>query len=149
LTASVFDLPVVAPTATVRMSASKAQDRIAFVPGSFRDDDLPVGADVISLIRVLYDHEDDTVKALLSKIFDTLPPGGTLLISEPMSGGTTPEIAGDVYFSFYCMAMQTGTVRSPATISTLCKAAGFSEVTPYASRRPFVTTVLTATKPSK
>jgi demethylspheroidene O-methyltransferase len=148
LTATVFDLPVVGANANARISASTARDRLAFVPGSFRDDDLPVGADVISLIRVLYDHEDSTVAALLSKIYDTLPPGGTLLISEPMSGGSTPEIAGDVYFSFYCMAMQTGTVRSADSIARLCKAAKLSSVKTYVSRRPFVTTVLTATKPS-
>lgn len=148
LTATVFDLPAVGPNANARIAASSAKDRLEFVPGSFRDDPLPVGADTISLIRVLYDHEDDTVAALLSKIHDTLPPGGTLLVSEPMSGGAKPEIAGDVYFSFYCMAMQTGTVRSASRIAALCKQAGFASVKAYPSRRPFVTTALTAVKPA-
>lgn len=146
LTATVFDLPAVAPNANARIDASPAKDRLDFVPGSFRDDPLPFGADTISLIRVLYDHEDDTVRALLSQVHDTLPEGGTLLVSEPMSGGAKPEIAGDVYFSFYCMAMQTGTVRSAARIAELCKNAGFASVTTFPSRRPFVTTALMATK---
>jgi len=149
LDATVFDLPAVGPNANARIAASTAKDRLSFVPGSFRDDDLPGGADTISLVRVLYDHEDDTVLGLLSKIYDTLPEGGTLLVSEPMSGGAKPEIAGDVYFSFYCMAMQTGTVRSAARISELCKQAGFANLKTYPSRRPFVTTVLTAVKPNQ
>lgn len=147
LRATVFDLPAVQERASERMGASKASDRLAFVPGSFRDDPLPEGADTVSLIRVLYDHEDDTVADLLRQVFDVLPEGGRLVISEPMSGGDRPEIAGDVYFSFYCLAMKTGTVRGPARIRDLCQAAGFAEIRDYPSRRPFVTTALTAVKP--
>ena len=144
--ATVFDLPAVKTNARALMERSKAKDRLRFVPGSFRDDPLPEGADTISLIRVLYDHEDQTVEALLSKIFDTLPDSGRLLVSEPMSGGAKPEVSGDVYFSFYCLAMQTGTVRSAARISQMCKAAGFNSVQIHRSRRPFVTTSLMALK---
>ena len=146
LYATVFDLPAVEANAQALMGRSKAQGRLEFVPGSFRDDPLPEGADTISLIRVLYDHGDQTVEALLSKVFDILPEGGRLLVSEPMSGGTKPEVSGDVYFSFYCLAMQTGTVRSAARIAELCKKTGFSKIRPLRSRRPFVTTALTAEK---
>lgn len=146
LRATVFDLPAVASKAQARMDASAVRDRLSFVSGSFRDDPLPAGADTISLIRVLYDHADATVVALLSAVHDALPAGGRLLVSEPMSGGAKPDIAGDVYFSFYCMAMQTGTVRSADRIATLCRDAGFASVRAYPSRRPFVTTVLTAEK---
>jgi demethylspheroidene O-methyltransferase len=146
LHATVFDLPAVEANAQALMHRSKAKDRLTFVPGSFRDDPLPEGADTISLIRVLYDHEDQTVEALLSKVFDRLPDGGRLLVSEPMSGGTKPEVSGDVYFSFYCLAMQTGTVRSAARIAELCEKTGFSKIKPLRSRRPFVTTALTAEK---
>lgn len=147
LRATVFDLPAVAANAQARMQASPAKERLTFVPGSFRDDPLPADADTMSLIRVLYDHEDHTVAALLSKVYDTLPQGGRLLVSEPMSGGAAPEIAGDVYFSFYCLAMQTGTVRSADRIGALCKGAGFESIKEIRSRRPFVTTALTAVKP--
>src|SRR6056297_1506612 len=149
LHATVFDLPAVQAQARERMGVSKASDRLDFVPGSFRDDPLPDGADMISLIRVLYDHEDNTVTDLLRQVFDVLPEGGRLVISEPMSGGNRPEIAGDVYFSFYCLAMKTGTVRGPARIKDLCQAAGFVKIADFPSRRPFVTTALTAVKPKK
>lgn len=146
LHATVLDLPAVEPNAQARLRASRAQDRLRFVPGSFRDDPLPEGADTISLIRVLYDHEDHTVSDLLAKVFGALPKGGRLLISEPMSGGDTPEISGDVYFSFYCLAMQTGTVRSAKRIGALCNDAGFGTIKVCPSRRPFVTTTMMAVK---
>ncbi|MEM1272538.1 MAG: methyltransferase [Pseudomonadota bacterium] len=121
--------------------------RIMQSPADFRTDALPKGADGISLIRVLYDHSDDTVTALLTKVFDVLPPKGRILISEPMSGGSQPSRFGDVYFALYCMAMRTGTVRDPAQISALLTRAGFVSVRVARMDRPFITQAVTAEKP--
>jgi demethylspheroidene O-methyltransferase len=143
---SLFDLPHVIAGAQKRLAEPAAGQRISLHSGSFRDDCLPTGADAISLIRVLYDHSDETVTALLSKIHDTLPTGGRLIVSEPMSGGDTPESSGDVYFAFYTMAMRTGTVRSAARIGQLCRAAGFGDIQTPRATRPYVTSVLTARK---
>lgn len=142
-----FDLPQVVPAATERFAAAGLMDRTTIHSGSFRDDPLPLGADAISLIRVLYDHQDATVRALLSKIFDALPPGGRLIVSEPMAGGTHPERAGDVYFAFYTMAMQTGRARSASEIIHICQDIGFQGFTTHRVARPFVTSVISARKP--
>jgi demethylspheroidene O-methyltransferase len=141
-----FDLPAVVPAARERFEKAGQEGRLICHDGSFRTDSLPQGADGISLIRVLYDHSDDTVRALLSKIYDTLPAGGRLLISEPMSGGDRPEPAGDVYFAFYTMAMRTGKTRSAREIAHLCDIAGFGQINIPTAPRPFVTSVVTATK---
>jgi demethylspheroidene O-methyltransferase len=143
-----FDLPDVVPTARSRFEAAGQGGRLAVHGGSFRSDSLPQGADAISLIRVLYDHSDDTVRSLLSKIYDTLPAGGRLIVSEPMSGGKVPERAGDVYFAFYTMAMRTGKTRSSEEISRLCRDSGFVQVKTPAAHRPYVTSVVTCVKPS-
>ncbi|MAT87345.1 MAG: SAM-dependent methyltransferase [Aestuariivita sp.] len=136
---SIFDLPQVEETALQRLNAEALDERIGFVSGSFRDDLLPVGFDAISLIRVLYDHSDNTIIALLKKVYDTLPIGGQLIISEPMTGGDRPNRSGDVYFAFYTMAMRTGKTRSPNQISQMCRRAGFSVVKIPRSPRPFIT----------
>ncbi|MDJ0822593.1 MAG: methyltransferase [Paracoccaceae bacterium] len=146
---SLMDLPTVIEAARKRLASSPVSDRIAMAAGSFRDDPLPTGADAISLIRVLYDHEDSTVNDLLAKVYETLPPGGRLIVSEPMSGGATPDPAGDVYFAFYCMAMRTGTVRSQDRIATLCKAAGFTDIQTPRPARSFITSVVLARKPQE
>lgn len=141
-----FDLPAVVPDATARFARLGLADRVTITPGSFRDDTLPTGADVITLIRVLYDHADETVCELLSSIHDTLPKGGKLIVSEPMSGGDKPSKSGDAYFAFYTLAMQTGRARSPLKISQLLRSAGFSEIRDHGSSRPFVTHVISAKK---
>lgn len=139
LTLTLFDLPAVVPGAIARLG-ERAQIRA----GSFRDDPLPRGADTISLVRVLYDHGDETVAALLSQVHAALPPGGRLIVSEPMGGST----AGDAYFALYCMAMRTGRVRTPAQIARLMAEAGFEIAGVPRSRRPFVTTVLQGVRKS-
>ena len=134
---TLFDLPAV-------VAGALPGPRLRIVPGSFRDDPLPEGADAISLIRVLYDHADPTVAALLRAVHDVLPPGGRLIISEPMSGGARPDPATDVYFAIYTLAMQTGRTRSAAEIAGFCAAAGFQDIRPHLGSRPFVTSAVTA-----
>ena len=139
-----FDLPVVVTGANLRLAQAGLTDRCRIHPGSFRDDPLPTGADAISLVRVLYDHADETVGRLLAAVHAALPPGGRLIVSEPMSGGADPDRATDVYFAIYTMAMQTGRTRSMAEIGAMLGRAGFRDVQQNKGFRPFVTSVVTA-----
>ena len=141
-----FDLPQVMPSARERLDKAGLSERIELVGGSFRADPLPAGADAISLIRVLYDHDDASVAALLARVFEALPPGGRLLISEPMSGGATPDPITDVYFAFYTLAMRTGRTRSAETIAEMCRDAGFARVEAQRPARSYVTATVTAAK---
>ncbi|SEW41598.1 demethylspheroidene O-methyltransferase [Cognatiyoonia koreensis] len=145
---TLFDLPAVAPHAANRFAAADLADRTTIQSGSFRDDPLPTGADAISLVRVLYDHTDDTVRRLLTAAYTALPPGGRIIISEPMTGGERPERAGDAYFALYCMAMQTGTARSQDQIAALLGKTGFQNVLTPRAKRPFITSVVTGVKPA-
>lgn len=137
LALALFDLPEVVARAQVPPGTR-------LFAGSFRDGALPEGADAISLVRVLYDHDDATVAALLAAVRAALPPGGRLIVSEPMSGGARPDPQTDVYFAVYTLAMGTGRTRSAEQIATLCAAAGFSGISAKRSLRPYVTAVLTA-----
>lgn len=141
---TLFDLPAVVGAAHRRFDERGIRARI--VAGSFRDDPLPEGADAISLVRVLYDHQDNTVLDLLRSVHAALPVGGRLIVSEPMTGKRRPERAGDAYFALYCMAMQTGRARSASEIAELIRRAGFGAVRIPASRRPFITSVVEAVR---
>lgn len=146
LSLTLFDLPSVTSAAEKHLAAIGKQAAIKVAPGSFVEDPLPPGADAISLIRVLYDHSDETVQALLAKIYHALPPGGLLLISEPMSGGDHPTKSADVYFSLYTMAMKTGRVRSAAEHFTLLKQAGFQAPRLLKTAEAFTTQVIVTRK---
>jgi demethylspheroidene O-methyltransferase len=140
-----FDLPAVVPGARARFAAAGLADRAEIRPGSFRDGGLPAGADAISLVRVLYDHADDTVSALLAAVHAALPAGGRLIVSEPMSGGARPDPITDTYFAFYTLAMGTGCTRPARRIGAMLAAAGFVRIRVQPGPRPYVTSVVTAT----
>lgn len=144
LALDLFDLPVVVTGAAARFALAGLTARFRIHPGSFRDDPLPQGADAISLVRVLYDHADATVDRLLAAVHAALPPGGRLIVSEPMSGGDRPDRATDVYFAVYTLAMQTGRTRSMAEIAAHLGRAGFTGIVQKQGFRPFVTSVVTA-----
>jgi demethylspheroidene O-methyltransferase len=95
------------------------------VGGDFHVDPLPTGADVISLVRVIHDHEDAAALAILRAVRRALPPDGTLLLAEPMSGTAGAEPVGDAYFGFYLLAMGQGRPRTPAALGALVRSAGF------------------------
>lgn len=137
---ALFDLPQVVAQAPLPADVARHG-------GSFRDGPLPGGADVISLVRVLYDHGDDTVRALLGRVRAALPPGGRVLVIEPMSGGTRPDPQTDVYFSVYTMAMQTGRARSRDEIAALLDNAGFADITKHSRRMDFIAGVVEARVP--
>ena len=147
LRGTLFDLPAVAARGQGRLADAGLGGRAAAVGGSFLDDALPAGSDAVSLVRVLYDHDDPTVTELLAAVHAALPSGGRLLVSEPMSGGARPTRAGDAYFGFYTLAMGTGRPRSPERHAELLERAGFVRVRHHSTRLRFVTSVLTALRP--
>ena len=144
---TLVDLPAVAAAAGPRIAAVGLTTRINVVAADFRVDALPQGADTISLVRVLYDHPDTLVSALLTRVAAALPPGGRVLVAEPMSGGAAPSRFGDAYFAFYTMAMRTGRVRSPAEICRLLTEAGLADARVVPTGRAFITQIVTARKP--
>jgi demethylspheroidene O-methyltransferase len=139
-----FDLPPVAARATVRFAAAGLGARATAHGGDFLADALPEGADIVSLVRVALDHPDETVLALLRAVRRALPPDGTLLLAEPMSGTSGAEPIADAYFGFYLAAMGRGRPRSPARFTELLDAAGFGRVRLHSTGTPLVTRVLTA-----
>ena len=141
---TLFDLPPVAAIAREQLGASPVATRSDAVGGDFAIDSLPTGADVVSLVRVLHDHEDDVAVVLLRAIRQVLSPGGTLLIAEPMAGTRGAEPVGDAYFGFYFLAMGGGRARTPERIKQMLSEAGFSRTRLLRSRMPMVARVMVA-----
>jgi demethylspheroidene O-methyltransferase len=73
-----------------------------------------------------------------------LPAGGTVLVSEPMSGTPGAEAIGDAYYGLYLAAMGRGRSRTPAQLQALLEQAGFNRVALLPTRLPLQTRVLSA-----
>jgi len=139
-----FDLPPVAALARQRLAGLGLAARVQVHGGSFFDDGLPTGADLVSLVRVLFDHDDTHVLRILRAARAALPVGGTLLVAEPMAQADGAPAMGEAYFGFYLLAMGRGQPRSAAALSELLRQAGFADVRALRTRLPLQAGVLVA-----
>jgi demethylspheroidene O-methyltransferase len=133
-----FDLPAVAARARARLARHGLEARAQVLEGDFLSQSLPVGADLITLIRILHDHDDAGVLALLRRVRAALPDDGALLIAEPMSNAKGGDRVADAYFAFYLKAMGRGRARTPQELGVLLEAAGFTRRRHLRTRSPFL-----------
>jgi demethylspheroidene O-methyltransferase len=149
LRAMLFDLPPVAELARTRLGGRGVGGRVAVHGGSFFDDPLPAGADVATLVRVLFDHDDEHALVILKAVARALPPGGTLVVAEPMADAPGAHAMGDAYFGLYLLAMGRGQPRSAPALALLLAQAGFVDVRTRRTRMPLQTGVLVAQRPAR
>jgi demethylspheroidene O-methyltransferase len=140
-----FDLPAVAEQGAANLARQGFQTRTSAFGGDFFNDPLPSGADIISLVRVMHDHDDDNVLKLLRSIRRQLPADGTLLVAEPMAGHEDSHRVADAYFGFYLLAMGSGRARTPAEIGDLLRQAGFNHHRLLKNQMPILTQIILAT----
>lgn len=141
-----FDLPEVAALAQANFARQGLGQRAQARPGSFLEDPLPRGADLVTLIRVAHDHPDADVRTLLAAIYQALPPGGTLLLSEPMAQEPGDAPQGDAYFHFYLLAMGAGRLRTPGELMAMMAEAGFGHLEVVPNHMPLQTQILIGRK---
>jgi hypothetical protein len=83
LTGVNFDLPVVGPIFKEYVASFGLGERLRFAAGDFFKDALP-GADVLVMGHILHDWGLEQKKALITKAYSALAPGGSLLIYEAL-----------------------------------------------------------------
>jgi demethylspheroidene O-methyltransferase len=141
---TLFDLPPVAANARARFQNAGIADRAQAVGGNFLAEALPTGADIVSLVRIIHDHDDERALTILKAIRSALPTGGTLVLAEPMSGTPGAEAMGDAYFGFYLLAMGRGQARTAEQLSALLRSSGFDNIRLLPTRIPLQVRLLTA-----
>ncbi len=135
-----FDVPAVAGLAAARFKEAGIEARATAAGGDFLRD-LPPGADAISLIRVLLDHDDATAVGILKAARAALTQGGVLLVAEPMAETRGAEKVA-AYFSLYLMAMGRGRPRTEQHLQDLMREAGFSRIERRSTCQPLLVRLL-------
>jgi demethylspheroidene O-methyltransferase len=94
----------------------------------------------------LHDHEDAIVERLLAAAYEALPPGGRLLLAEPMADTKGARAMGDAYFGIYLLAMGQGKPRRADRLKAMLATAGFSQIAEKKTAQPMITRLLLARK---
>lgn len=139
-----FDLPEVAAKGAKVLASRFGDGRVSAHPGNFFEDPIPQGYDVISLIRILHDHDDGPALRLLTNIRKSLAPGAQLLIAEPMARASGAEGVGEAFFGMYLWAMGSGRARSAQEIAQMVGEAGFLQTKTIATAQPVNASILVA-----
>ncbi len=140
-----MDLPEVAEAARGPLGEVVGAQRLTCHPGNFFEDAIPRGYDMVSLVRILHDHDDKPAALLLRNIRASMVSGQRLLIAEPMARIPGAEPMGEAFFGFYLWAMGSGRARSPVEISAMLRAAGFSQSRLIAGPQPVIASMIVAT----
>ena len=151
LCATVLDLPPVASLAEKNFASQGLDARArAFAGDMFNAplaDTEPTHfgpPDLVSLVRVVHDHNDDAVMTLLRGIRDAMAPGGKLVLAEPMAESAGAEPFGHAYFGLYLFAMGSGRPRTREELIEMVESAGFRNCREVHTHRPHMVRVLVA-----
>lgn len=122
-----FDLAEVGPIFEEYVASNGLAGRVEFKPGSFFDDPLP-RSDVIMMGHILHDWNLDEKKLLIRKSYESLPPGGALVVYEAIIDDDRSQNAFGLLMSLN-MLIETpgGFDYTGADCTGWMKAAGFRE----------------------
>jgi acetylserotonin N-methyltransferase len=126
LHATVFELPQVKPLAVENIQKHGMSARIDVVTGDFFEEDLPDGADLITLSYILHDWTDEQCLRILQRCFSALHSGGQILILEK---ALNEERTGPLYPALMNLNMLVATgghERPMSEYSNMLIAAGFA-----------------------
>ena len=82
LRVTIFDLPGTLAITRGFIEKSGLADRIALVPGDYRTDSIPGSHDLIFLSNIVHSESADTNRNLISKLYQSLEPGGKIVIKD-------------------------------------------------------------------
>lgn len=82
LQSRVMDLPGVVAIAEEIIDSYGLADRITTVAGSYLTDDFEPGNDVVLMSGMMHRETPETCRTLLGKAFDSLDPGGLVVVSD-------------------------------------------------------------------
>ena len=130
LKATLFDSAQALEVARRQVEVEGLGDRIDFVAGDFRTDELPSGYDVLLLFNILHGFRPEQNQALLKKAAGALAPGGRIAVLEQLAGAggsrANRAINGLLGFSFFLTL--GGQVYSVEQLSAWLQGAGLGHI---------------------
>ncbi|WP_066941489.1 methyltransferase [Microtetraspora fusca] len=129
LTVGVQDLPGVEPVFHEHMEQLGLTGKVTFHAGNFFEDPMP-SAQALVMSHVLHDWGVPERRRLVASAFEALPPGGVLLICDPMIDEDRRGSAGALLTSLnMLMVTPHGSEYTTAECRTWLTEAGFAEIT--------------------
>ena len=146
LKATLFDLPDAIVQARERLMSGPFAQRVQLAGGDFYQDLLPQGADLGWVSAIIHQHDKEHNRALYSKVFAALAPGGSIAIRDfVMEPSHTCPTAGAMFAINMLVGTETGGTFSFDEIAADLQAAGFRDPV-WLVKDPTMNSIVTARK---
>lgn len=134
--AILFELPRVADAVSDEISLSSVASRIEIRTGNFFCyEEIPPG-DLYGLSRILHDWPDDKAIGLLRALYERLPSGGGVLISEKLLNEEKTGPLPALLQSLNMLVCTEGRERTLSEFRSLLESAGFGDVRGHVTGAP-------------
>jgi len=149
LRATVFDFSGTLKITKKVIEQFVMEDRIDLMPGDFNKDNLPTGFDAAFLSNIIHSESAEKNVALMKKIYDSMNPGGMIIIKDHIldNSGTKPPDAA--IFSTVMLLFTQGRSYRFIEVSDWLKQAGFKKISLFDPGPPVFSQIITARKSSK
>lgn len=125
LSGAVFDLPQMEPFFDERVAEQGLTGKVTFHGGSFFTDPLP-SADIVMMGHVLHDWNADQRKFLIEKCYDSVNPGGVLVLYDRMLDRESSRVENLVISLDMLLVTDGGSEYGVAEVTGHALGAGFT-----------------------
>lgn len=127
LTGAVFDMPQMAPFFEERAAEQDLKGKVTFHGGDFFKDPLP-SADIVVMGHVLHDWDPQQRGFLVEKAFQSVNPGGVLLVYDRMLDRESSRVENLVISLDMLLVTEGGSEYTVAELRGHAQAAGFTSI---------------------
>ncbi len=145
LKATVYEKPPVDKLARYTINKFKLDGRMDSVPGNIFKDNFPGGYDVHFLSHVLHDWDFNEVRSILENSFNSLKPGGMVIIHDAHINDAKTGPVSVAEYSVLLMFLSEGKCYSTGEMRQILEGTGFE----YIKYKPTILnrSIITAVKP--
>jgi SAM-dependent methyltransferase len=124
----VFDLPQMSPFFDEKVAEYGLTGRVNFHGGNFFTDELPVKADIVIFGHALHDWDPDQRRMLVRKAFDSVNPGGVLLVYDRMLDDESIHVENLVISLDMLLVTDGGSEYTVTELREHAELAGFTSI---------------------
>jgi SAM-dependent methyltransferase len=148
ITATVFDLPIVAPLAREYVDKAGLGDRIEIIEGDFHTDALGTGYDLVYFSAIVHMNSPEQNRALMEKAHSALKPGGGVAIQDfIMAENRTEPPFGALFALNMLVGTDAGDTYTAEEAGEWLAGAGFVDIRSFPG--PEETAFVTGRKPDE
>ncbi|MBI5755658.1 MAG: methyltransferase domain-containing protein [Nitrospirae bacterium] len=128
ISVTIFDLPATLEVTKRVLEGAGVSRKIRIIAGDYNKDPLPAGYDVVFLSNIIHGEDEGTNKTLMKKIFQSLNPGGRIIIKDHIMDESLTRPACGAIFSIYMLLTTKGRDYGFHEVKEWLEEAGFVDI---------------------